>query len=627
MLEQLRSAANTWIVKLLLVVLVVAFASWGISAQMAQGIGGNSVVIAGDSTVSTTEYRLAYDLQVNALSQRFGQQIGREQAKALGIDNQVLGQVVSSAVLDEQARKLTLGASDERIAEIIRSNPAFGNNITKDELARIVRPYGLSVDDFWEIERKNAIRAQIIQALADGMAIPDTFLHATALFNGEDRTIEYLTLPSSLVQPIDPPSDAVLSTWFEERKKDYAAPEYRKLAYVQLTPEDIADESAITDEQVRADYDKNKARFTTPETRTIEQLVFPSKEAADTALASLKSGGTFEKAVEEQGKTLADVQIGTVAKDGVPDNAVAEIAFGLQLNQPSEVIQGTFGPVLLRVTAINPEVVKSYEEAAPEIRKDLALAEAHRIVLDVHDAFEDGRAGGDTLAEAAAKSKLKVVTIDAIDQGAKRPDDTLVSDLPESAELLRAAFASEVGVDNGPVNLGSDGFVFYEVEGITPARDRTLDEVKTRVVADWTKAETEKRLSGKVAELEKRLKDGSATLDALATELSLEKQTKRGLKRGAEDADLGANGVAEVFTVAQDGVGDFGSPSADTRILFKVTETFEPAASGPDAIPENEREALATGVADDVIDQLVAKLRAEYDVRVDQSAVERALAF
>jgi peptidyl-prolyl cis-trans isomerase D len=321
------------------------------------------------------------------------------------------------------------------------------------------------------------------------------------------------------------------------------------------------------------------------------------------------------------------VQIGTVAKDGVPDNAVAEIAFGLQLNQPSEVIQGTFGPVLLRVTAINPEVVKSYEEAAPEIRKDLALAEAHRIVLDVHDAFEDGRAGGDTLAEAAAKSKLKVVTIDAIDQGAKLPDDTLVSDLPESAELLRAAFASEVGVDNGPVNLGSDGFVFYEVVGITPARDRTLDEVKTRVVADWTKAETEKRLSGKVAELEKRLKDGSATLDALATELSLEKQTKRGLKRGAEDADLGANGVAEVFTVAQDGVGDFGSPSADTRILFKVTETFEPAASGPDAIPENEREALATGVADDVIDQLVAKLRAEYDVRVDQTAVERALAF
>jgi peptidyl-prolyl cis-trans isomerase D len=627
MLEQLRSAANTWIVKLLLVVLVVAFASWGISAQMAQGIGGNSVVIAGDSTVSTTEYRLAYDLQVNALSQRFGQQIGREQAKALGIDNQVLGQVVSSAVLDEQARKLTLGASDERIAEIIRSNPAFGNNITKDELARIVRPYGLSVDDFWEIERKNAIRAQIIQALADGMAIPDTFLHATALFNGEDRTIEYLTLPSSLVQPIDPPSDAVLSTWFEERKKDYAAPEYRKLAYVQLTPEDIADESAITDEQVRADFDKNKARFTTPETRTIEQLVFPSKEAADAALASLKSGGTFEKAVEEQGKTLADVQIGTVAKDGVPDNAVAEIAFSLQLNQPSEVIQGTFGPVLLRVTAINPEVVKAYEEAAPEIRKDLALAEAHRIVLDVHDAFEDGRAGGDTLAEAAAKSKLKVVTIDAIDQGAKLPDDTLVSDLPESAELLRAAFASEVGVDNGPVNLGSDGFVFYEVEGITPARDRTLDEVKTRVVADWTKAETEKRLSGKVAELEKRLKDGSATLDALATELSLEKQTKRGLKRGAEDADLGANGVAEVFTVAQDGVGDFGSPSADTRILFKVTETFEPAASGPDAIPENEREALATGVADDVIDQLVAKLRAEYDVRVDQTAVERALAF
>ena len=69
----------------------------------------------------------------------------------------------------------------------------------------------------------------------------------------------------------------MLSTYFEENKQSYAAPEYRKIAYVKLVPENIADESAITDEQVKEDYDKNIARFTTPETRTIEQLVFPEQ--------------------------------------------------------------------------------------------------------------------------------------------------------------------------------------------------------------------------------------------------------------------------------------------------------------------------------------------------------------
>ena len=310
----------------------------------------------------------------------------------------------------------------------------------------------------------------------------------------------------------------------------------------------------------------------------------------------------------------------------MPDKAAAEAAFSLPLNQTSDVIEGTFGPILVRVTAINPEVVRSYEEAAPQIRKELALAEAHRIILDVHDTYDDARAGGATLAEAAERLKLKAVTIDAIDQGAKRPDDSLVGDLPESSELLRAAFASEVGVENEAVNIGTDGFVFFEVQGITPTRERPLAEVKDKVIADWTKAEADKRMTDKIAEFEKRLKDG-ATLDALATEASLEKQTKRGIKRGAEDADFGAEGVAKIFGVAEGGIGDFKSPSSDDRILFKVAEVFEPAASSANEVPENARRGYASGIADDVLDQLVAKLQSEYDVRVNQAAAESALAY
>ncbi len=124
--------------------------------------------------------------------------------------------------------------------------------------------------------------------------------------------------------------------------------------------------------------------------------------------------------------------------------------------------------------------------------------------------------------------------MDAIDQSGRKPDETIVNDLPPSAELLRAAFDTEVGVENPAVNIGSDGYVFFEVQGITPARDRPLDEVKAKVTADWIAAETEKRLADKVTELEKRLKDGAA-LDVIAGELKLEKQTKRGLKRQADD--------------------------------------------------------------------------------------------
>ncbi|MBX3567192.1 MAG: SurA N-terminal domain-containing protein [Rhizobiaceae bacterium] len=629
MLDTLRTAAGTWVAKLLLMLLVLSFAVWGVSGQLSGIHGGNSVLTAGGTEVSVNEYRLAYDRQLSVLSQRFGQRVTREMAQALGVDQQVLSQLIAGAVLDEQARLMGLGLSKDKIADLTATDPAFKGSdgrFSRQQFEYVLRQIGMRPEDYFNNRAQVAIRQQIVEAVSDGMKAPDTFLRAVALYRGEDRTADYLMLPKSLAGPVAPPSDAVLSSWFDEHKKTYSAPEYRKIAYVKLEPEDILDEAAVSDDQVRADYETNKARYTTPETRTIEQLVFASREAAETALASLKSGTTFDKIVEAEGKTLSDVQIGTLGKDKVTDPKVAEAAFALQPGAVSEIVDGAFGPVLVRVTAINPEVVKSYEDVAGEIRRDLALNEAHRVLLDVHDSYEDARAGGDTLTEAADKLKLKVVRVDAVDRSSQRPDGTIINDLPASAALLKAAFETETGVENDAVTIGNDGYVFFEVEAITPARDRTLDEVKEKVTADWIAADTTKKLSDKAAELDKRLKDGT-TIDALATELGLEKQTKRGLKRGADDADLGKDGVTAIFATVEGGTGTFPAPAGDATVLFKVTEVFEPAASDPAAVPEGEQNAFASGLADDLLDQLVAQLQTQYDVYVDQAAVARALSF
>jgi peptidyl-prolyl cis-trans isomerase D len=271
-------------------------------------------------------------------------------------------------------------------------------------------------------------------------------------------------------------------------------------------------------------------------------------------------------------------------------------------------------------------VVKSLAEATPEIRRDLALAEANRILLDVHDNYEDSRAAGESLREAAAKLGLEVATVEAVDRAGQRPDGSVVNDLPQSKELLQAAFETEAGIENPPVNVGSTGYVFYEVEGITPARDRTLDEVKAKVVADWKAAETEKRLAAKAGEIEKRLKDGTP-LDTLATELSLEKQTKRGLKRESDDGDFGRPGVAAIFGIAEGGSGQVAAPTGDAQIVFKVAEVFEPAGADASSIPDDAQKSFASGMADDLLDQLVARLQSEYGVTVNRSAIDQALAF
>ncbi|TPI42148.1 peptidylprolyl isomerase [Mesorhizobium sp. B3-1-6] len=628
MLGILRSAAGTWVAKALLSLLVISFAAWGITTRMVGGVlgGHHAVITAGGTEVSINEYRLAYDRQLSLLSQQYGQRITHDQAKLLGVDNQVLAQLVSGAVLDEQARKLGLGLSKDRLAELTREDPAFkgpGGQFDRRTFEYLLRELGMRPEDYLRNRSQVAVRQQIVEAISDGLKVPQTFLKAVSLYRGEDRTIDYLVLPKTLVQPIEAPSDSALNAYFDANKKNYAAPEYRKFSYVRLEPQDIADSSAVTDQQVSEDYNKNIARYTTPEMRTIEQLVFKTPDAAKAALDSLKAGATFDKLVTAEGKTQADTLLGTLAKDKIADKAVADAAFSLNANEVSQVIQGAFGPVLLRVTEIKPQVVKPLSEVSDQIRKDLALGEANRILLDVHDSYEDTRASGASLAQAADKLKLKVVTIDAIDRTGQRPDGTIVNDLPQSAELIKSVFAAEPNTENEGLTTADNGFVFYEVQSITPARDRTLDEVRKKVVADWTEAETDKRLDARAQELEKRLKAGT-TLDVIAGELKLDKQTKRGLKREADDADFGKEGAAAMFGVGEGGTGLIASPTGDGQILFKVAEVFEPAGADGSAVPDDAQKSFGAGMSDDLLDQLVAQLQSQYDVRIDPNAVSQA---
>ncbi|WP_434722676.1 peptidyl-prolyl cis-trans isomerase [Mesorhizobium sp. RIZ17] len=628
MLGILRSAAGTWVAKALLSLLVVSFLAWGATTRMVGGVlgGHHAVITAGGTEVSINEYRLAYDRQLSLLSQQYGQRVTQEQAKLLGVDNQVLAQLVSGAVLDEQARKLGLGLSKDRLAELTREDPAFkgpSGQFDRRTFEYLLRQLGMRPEDYLKNRAQVAVRQQIVEAISDGLKVPQTFLKAVSLYRGEDRTIDYLVLPKTLAQPIEAPSDSALNAYFDANKKNYAAPEYRKFSYVRLEPQDIMDPSAVSDQQVKDDYNKNIARYTTPEMRTIEQLVFKTPDAAKAAYDSLKAGATFDKLVTAEGKTQADTVLGTLAKDKIADKAVADAAFSLNANEVSHVVQGAFGPVLLRVTEIKPQVVKPLSEVSDQIRKDLALGEASRILLDVHDSYEDTRASGASLAQAADKLKLKVVTVDAIDRTGQRPDGTIVNDLPESAELIKSVFAAEPNTENEGLTTADNGFVFYEVQSITPARDRTLDEVRKKVAADWTEAETDKRLDAKAQELEKRLKAGT-TLDVIAGELKLDKQTKRGLKREADDADFGKEGAAAMFGVGEGGTGLIPSPTGDGQILFKVAEVFEPAGADGSAVPDDAQKSFGAGMSDDLLDQLVAQLQSQYGVRIDPNAVSQA---
>ena len=627
MLDSLRQAATTWVAKLLLGLLVLSFAVWGISGSILGG-PGNNVLTAGETSVSIVEYRLAYDRQLNVLSRQFGTRLTREQAAALGIDQQVLSQLMAGALLDEQASEMRLGLSEDRLAQLTAEDPAFhgpDGRFDRQQFEYVLRQVGMRPEDYLRNRERVAIRQQIVDAVAEGLRTPDAYLRAVALYQGEDRTVELMVIPRSIVEPVADPTDAQVTEYFEDNKQRYAAPEYRGIAYIKLEPEDIADEAAVLPDAVEARYNDDIERYTTAERRRIEQLVFASEDDARTALEKIRAGTSFEDIVAEQGRTMADVLLGTFAKDRVADPAIAEVAFNLPAGSVSDVVKGNFGSVLVRVTEIEPANVQPLSEVADKIRTEIALEEAAKVLLDVHDSYEDARAGGETMQEAASRLRLTVETVEAVDSRGGTPDGGEVN-LPQQRELLAEVFESDVGIENPTINIGATGFLFYEVTDIIPARDRTLDEVRDQVVADWRDDEAATRLAQKAEALRKELADGRP-FPEIAEELGLELKTRRGLKRDSEDLDLDRSGVAAVFGVTRGEAGLVKGGTEGTQILFRVTEVFEPASAGPDSVAEQTRDSLTQGLSDDLLDLLVAELQSKYEVRINQGAINQALSF
>ena len=146
-----------------------------------------------------------------------------------------MAQLTAGIVLDEQSRKMKLGLSKERLANLTAEDPAFkdaSGAFSRTAFDGVLRNAGMRPEDYLKSREQVAIRQQVVESLTDGIKVPDAYLSALALHGGESRDVDYIALPVSLVQPVPEPSDAELKTFYDERKESYKAPEYRKFSFV-----------------------------------------------------------------------------------------------------------------------------------------------------------------------------------------------------------------------------------------------------------------------------------------------------------------------------------------------------------------------------------------------------------
>lgn len=629
MLHFLRDASTGWLAKILIGLLVISFAVWGVSGSL---FYGNSTTVAqvGETEVSTVDFRLAYENQLGALSQRFGRRLSRQQADLLGLRNNVVNQVVAGAVLDENARKMGLGIGQEDLAEVIASDPAFrdlSGNFSRNALEVTLRQNRISEEDYINSRKRLALRNQIQAGTAASLDMPAAFNDAYAQYLNEKRIFEYVEFGPEVVEETPKPEDGDLNAFYEENKDNYVAPEYRKLQLIDLQASRLSNPGEITEEEIQAEYERRKDRLRSPERRTIEQLVLDNAEQAEEVSQKLQSGVAFETVVEELGKNLTDISLGTVTAEDLPDETVSAAAFEAEANSPTEVVQGIFGPVILRVTEIMPERTTPYADIKDELRNDLALSSAGDRVFELFDVIEEERGAGEGVMPIAAKLDLESRVIEAIDANGLDMKGNPVADVPAIQQLLRGAFDSQPGDDTRPVEIGADGFVWFDVAEIIPERQKPFEEVRTEVEQAWVAAETVKRMQAVAEKIGTEVKSGKTFDEAVAEVLPADSfgqpvkpSRSEALARSAQNAVLAPPVLAAGFRTGKDTVAHAQS-SPEAIAVFKVVEIEMPEDN---SLEENVESGINEIASQDVLSQLVVDLQSRETVTINEAAIEAA---
>ena len=548
MLEMFRNAGKTWVAKVLLVLLAGSFGVWGIQ-DIFGGFNATALATVGNQEISSQQYSDAYRQAMQRLAQQTGRNLSAEEARSMGADRAILTTLIQSAAIDAQAANLNLSISSKLIAEETTGNPAFQSNGKFDPslFARILQQNDMNEEMYVASESRNRARYAITDAVDRGFTPPKTLIEALHRYRNEQRDAKYFTIKAAETD-VAAPTDEELKKQYEATPAAYTAPEFRSIAVMKVEPADMAPKIAIAPEALSAGYEKYKRDYYTPEKRTILQISFPTVDEAKKAKDRISAGEDFLAIAKERGASEGDITFADRSKAEFLDKTVADAAFGLKQDEVSDVVSGSLVTALLKATKITPEKQSTMDEVKDVLTKRLQAERAVEEIQSIYDAVEDARAAQTKFEDIAKAQGIPFVLVPAVSAAGLGPDGKEVN-LPGKPEVVTAAFASDVGVENDPLTP-HDSYFWYEVREVIPSALKPFDAVKVQLTNDVTARKIRELLTERATGLVKKLDDG-AILDQLAAEASAEIKTAQGLKRNEAFPEFDVPAVTALFSVPE----------------------------------------------------------------------------
>ncbi|BBA34540.1 peptidyl-prolyl cis-trans isomerse D [Methylocaldum marinum] len=625
MLQAIRDRAQGIFAWVMLILVGVPFALWGIQNYLDSG-KEQPLAVVGDRDIFEREVTQAYQ-------QSLANQVGVVDVDEKELKQEALERLIRNEVIAQSAEAKKLAVTDNAVRDFIQTLPYFQTEgrFDMEKYKIMLSSQGLSSAQFATQVRRALLMEQYQRGLLDSAFVTPNQLATLFRLRNQEREFEYLRIP--LKTSNSPVSDAEIEDYYRKNLAAYRDPERISVEYIAVRLDDIAKEIDVTDEDLHNLYEEQKANFTTEERRKVSHILVVADsqdgEAAEqTALTKIKKiqdrlakGEDFAKVAKETSDDPVSAQKGGdldfITKGGMEQN-FADAAFALREGELSEPVKTSFGYHLIKVTEVFPAKVKSFDEVKGELRTTFQRNEAeNKFYEDGQTLTEYSYEHPDSLEPAAKALNRKIESTGYFtrDEG---------EGIAAEPAIRAAAFSEDVmnGRNSDPVELGSDTAIVLRVKDHQPASDKPLAEVKEDIVAKLRTEEARKETSKLAGDLMRQAQQGAAFTD-LAKKHGVSVFKEPNLRRDAKD----------VSSVLRNAVFKAARPASEQPVVATVElengdqAVFKLIAVKEDAPQEEAKEAetaarqfLVKTNAQREFSSFVAQLRELADVYVKPQA-------
>lgn len=516
MLDPMRKYAQSWGIKIVFGLIIIVFVFWGVGSF--KGDKATILATVDEQPILIKDYEKAYQENMRLVKNKNPNVTDKELQEG-GFRWQVFQNMVTTKLLEEQAKKLGIAVSPDELRLEIAKIPAFQNESKQFDPKRyenLLRANGVSPGEFEADFSQQLLLEKLVAFVSLPAAVAESEARSIFDFMREQAVINYIAFPAADFAKDVTISDEQIKTYYDARKDEFATPAQVKIDYVEFTPKAMAKPEAVTDADIEAYYKANQKKFEKPEqvrVRHILMMLPPDapKEVVDAAEKRLsamadkvRKGTDFATLIPKEpnnaegiiGEDWAWLPKGSLPKEFGP---FEEKAFSLKKDEISEPVRTSLGLHLIQAGEKQAAGQRSLAEVKDEIRTDLAEQRAADKLTKALDVIQEKLSSGDTLEAAVASEKLPLKTSEFFAK------DNAPANLGLSEQALEAIFALKKGQTSDAPLSTQDGFILVRAADVKEPGVEPLDAVKDVIKSRLTEEEALKRAKAKAEEKAKAM--------------------------------------------------------------------------------------------------------------------------